>query len=168
MEENVEIADGLLEEDDQELAKSVVAKATKKRAAGKGGGERADAKPAAPKAKAASAPSASSSSSSAPASAGGPVVVPRRFTWEGDDLSVAEAQAWAPPTGRVGKDIVRHMRWTGHMKCRPTPPTHCTKAWGDRTRLNSRQALAFVLQTLWSWHTDMTGEPCPYSFEIQR
>ena len=96
---------------------------------------------------------------------GGPVpLVPRRVQWEAGDVALADAREFAAPGVKLSKDIVRFMRWSANMPKKALPPTHCTKAWGAATRLNVGQALNFVLQTTWKWHTDCTGEPCPWDF----
>ena len=60
-------------------------------------------------------------------------------------------------------DEVRFTRWSGSYP-KPLPPFVCTKSFGVRTGLTNTQALFIVLRQLWAWHTDETGQPCPWTF----
>eukprot|EP00971_Amphidinium_carterae_P241164 4787823-Amphidinium_carterae.4 len=65
---------------------------------------------------------------------------------------------------RLTVDQKRFQRWSGTYP-REHPPFYVTKAWGAGTGLSTAQALKYVLEVVWSWHAEATGERCPYDFE---
>lgn len=91
-----------------------------------------------------------------------PNVNARRPAWESLDLNGPGVQHLKPPGCSLHQDTVRFMRWSGRYPGRGISPVCCTKAWGPRTGLSDREALTFVLRTLWGWYSDKTGAPCPW------
>lgn len=67
----------------------------------------------------------------------------------------------------LSRDDRRFSRWSGSYPTRAQPPIYVTKAWGGQTGLNLEGALIHVLRTLWLWHEEATGEPCPYQWPEQ-
>ena len=57
------------------------------------------------------------------------------------------------------------MRWKGEYPRAPPPlATFVTQSFGVSS---DRDALIHVLRTLWTWHTDLTGEGCPFNFAAE-
>ena len=178
--DNIDLVDGMLEEEDKEMAHEVAAKVKAKRerqAAAISSKPKAAPKPIeaplqpdvqgaasiAPEGEALQGQASSSSSvSPSPDEQQQPK---RRVLFEHDDVDVAEARKYAAPGTILQKDTKRFFRWSASLPAKPCPPTHSTKAWGARTSLSSKAALLHVLRTTWAWHEELTGTQCPYSFE---
>ncbi len=167
LQNNLDVVHGLIEESDEELAHELVEKVKEKRPE-----ERASAVAGAlppvtlAEASQTAVPPAARAADSAPARQ--TAVSQKRFPFEVSETSLEEARQYAPPGVSLYKDLQRHMRWSAEMKDRPVAPRFSTKAWGERTRLADQQALLFLLGTTWAWHSEKTGEACPFvcSFEV--
>ncbi|CAK0870235.1 unnamed protein product [Prorocentrum cordatum] len=146
------------------------AKENSKDRVGKGG-----AGPGPPEASASNGGAAAAASSSA--SGGGAVpmeleaaapaasTAPRAWTVHDDpapdaDVELAWARRFAPPFATLQKDAKRFQRWVGAYP-KQLPPFSVSKSWGPKTTYTVKTALMFVLQTLWLWHEEETGEKCP-------
>jgi hypothetical protein len=81
-------------------------------------------------------------------------------------MSIQEARTFLPRVkgAKLSKDVKRFSRWMAEYP-RTSPPYMVTKCWGSVTGLSHHQALVFVLERIWSWHTEETGEACPWRFE---
>ena len=79
--------------------------------------------------------------------------------------SLANAKEFLPPRSgcTLTKDEKRFSRWSSFYP-RDCPPRHITKSWGPQTGLNVQASLEFVLSTVWKWHTECTGERCPFEW----
>lgn len=82
-----------------------------------------------------------------------------------EDIDIATARQWLLERRGVSlnKGVKRCSRWSASFP-RPMPPTHCTKSWGPNSGHTVGSALSVVLRQIWSWHSEETGQPCPYEF----
>lgn len=87
-----------------------------------------------------------------------------RFHIPSGVISAAEAKQWKPVAKGCSlvKDLKWHGRWVGTYSLRPAP-NHVTKVFGGTSGLSECEALTHVLQKLWEWHGEHTGEPCPFA-----
>ena len=60
-------------------------------------------------------------------------------------------------------DQVRFSRWIG-IYPRTLPPFFVTKVYGPTTGMTSSNAMFFVIERLWAWHSEASGEDCPLPF----
>lgn len=80
-------------------------------------------------------------------------------------LTPASAKEYLPvaPGCTVNKDTVRHHRWQVEYMAKPSPPYSVSKSFGrNGTAADDRQAFLHCLRKVWQWHTDVTGEGCPW------
>ena len=79
------------------------------------------------------------------------------------EYSLAEARTYLPDvkTCVLNLDQIRFTRWSGTYP-RLVPPHYCTKSYGPKTGLSSKAALFVVIRQLWAWHTEATGQECPW------
>lgn len=103
--------------------------------------------------------SAASSSSAARVDRRAPIRIP--VLEQG--YSVAEATQWLPPECKLHKESQWHRRWRVESSLLHGVRS---KSVGGKTGLTDTQSLFFVLATAWHAHTDASGEPCPWDFEV--
>jgi hypothetical protein len=60
------------------------------------------------------------------------------------------------------KDTVRHFRWAAQYPL-PAPRHTVSKAW-NTTGFSEATSLEFCLTKIWAWHTESTGQACPFVF----
>lgn len=60
-------------------------------------------------------------------------------------------------------DEIRFTRWTATYPT-PTPPHYVSKSYGPQTGFTSKQAFFYVIETVWKWHSELTGEVCPHQW----
>jgi hypothetical protein len=63
---------------------------------------------------------------------------------------------------RINLDDRRFHRWNVTYEGKPGPPYSFSKVYNDESVITSRMALLMCLKWVWSVHTSLTGEQCPF------
>jgi hypothetical protein len=109
---------------------------------------------------------------SAPAAKGEPKPrkkQPRRDLPHKTIITDVWARAFIPKTkgSTLTIDLIRHYRWIVEYTQKPDRPRSFSKVFGDESAISKRDALLHVLQWVWDVHTSITGEVCPWRFDLE-
>ena len=106
-----------------------------------------------------------------PSETAAPTVVVEKKLWnmrpfpEDTHWDIATAREHLPKCKgcKLAKDVNRFCRWSAECP-NLVAPRVVMKAWVPKTRLSCQQALEYVLQIVWQWHTTTTEVPCPHDW----
>ena len=85
----------------------------------------------------------------------------------GDEIDLDVARQFKPPLTSMTKDTKLQWRWIGNFRGRKVYPKTVTKSWTlEEGGVSEREALIFVLTTLWEWCHEDTGEINPHDFNL--
>ena len=63
-------------------------------------------------------------------------------------------------------DLTRHFRWQLSYSQKPGPPHSVSKAFGADCKPEAmRTAFIHCLRVVWSWHSGLIGESCPWQLQ---
>lgn len=163
--ENVELLQDTMDTEHVQELMTEIKKTTKKKSATSTGSTAAPSS-SARAATSASSGAAPSSSTAAPAADEQRPVDPERqpSRFRGSPhIDVEEARQYTPCV--QGCNLHLEELWHTRWKCtypRAEPPRLVSKSFAPGSGCSSGDALLHVLRTVWAWHSDATGQPCPY------